>query len=380
VKTINVKLKNHSYPIIVGKGVFNQLIGLIESRKLHRNLFIVIDKNVEIHFGNFIMGCFDNFKGKKFYYFLRAVEKSKSFEELKRIFSILLEQKFGRDTLIISIGGGVTGDLAGFAASTFMRGIQIVHIPTTLTACVDSSIGGKTAINFNYYKNIIGSFYHPRFILCDTNFLQTLPKIEMISGLGEIIKYAFTTTNEFYNVIDKNIDSIIARDESVLEKVITDSINYKVSVVSQDEKEVSLRKVLNFGHTFAHAFERELKNKIKHGEAVIAGVICALYLSYERKLITKDELKCFLALPLKIKLNKSMESVNPEKVYQHMFADKKNRDSEINFVLIRKIGELVLDVHAPKNEVIFMIRSAIKLLRHPNMNFKIKKTTINRSY
>ena len=195
MKTINVKLKNHSYPVLVGKGVFNKIIELIESRKLHRNLFIVIDKNVEKHFGNFIRSCFDNFEGKKFYYSLRAVEKSKSFEELKRIFSILLEQKFGRDTLIISIGGGVTGDLAGFAASTFMRGIQIVHVPTTLTACVDNSIGGKTAINLNYYKNIIGSFYHPQFVLCDTNFLQMLPKIEMVSGLGEIIKYAFTTNN-----------------------------------------------------------------------------------------------------------------------------------------------------------------------------------------
>ena len=369
MKTINVNLKNHSYPVIVGKSVFNLLIGLIESRKLNQNLFIVIDKNVEKHFGNIIRSCFDNYKGKKFYYSLRAVEKSKSFEELKRIFSILLEQKFGRDTLLISIGGGVTGDLVGFAASTFMRGIQIVHVPTTLTACVDSSIGGKTAINFNYYKNIIGSFYHPQFVLCDTKFLHTLPKIEMVSGLGEIIKYAFTTNNEFYNVVYKNINSILAFDESVLEKVIMDSINYKVSVVSQDEKEVSLRKVLNFGHTFAHAFERELKNKIKHGEAVIAGVICALYLSYERKLISKDELKKFLELPLKVNLNKSMNFVSPEKVYQHMFADKKNRDGEINFVLILRIGEVVLDVHAHKHEVIFAIRSAIKLLKFRKNEF-----------
>lgn len=359
MKTINVKLKNHSYPVLVGKGVFNKIIELIESRKLHRNLFIVIDKNVEKHFGNFIRSCFDNFEGKKFYYSLRAVEKSKSFEELKRIFSILLEQKFGRDTLIISIGGGVTGDLAGFAASTFMRGIQIVHIPTTLTACVDSSIGGKTAINFNYYKNIIGSFYHPQFVLCDTNFLQTLPKIEMISGLGEIIKYAFTTTNEFYNDVDKNINSILTHDENVIEKVIMDSINYKVSVISQDEKEVSLRKVLNFGHTFAHAFERELKNKIKHGEAVTAGVVCALYLSNKKKLLSKNLLEQYKTLPLKLKLIKSLKSVDVERIYTNMFADKKNRNSEINFVLIRRIGEMVLDVHASKNEIIYALNHAI---------------------
>jgi len=364
VKTINVKLKNHSYPVLVGKGVFNKIIELIESRKLHRNLFIVIDKNVEKHFGNFIRSCFDNFEGKKFYYSLRAVEKSKSFEELKRIFSILLEQKFGRDTLIISIGGGVTGDLAGFAASTFMRGIQIVHIPTTLTACVDSSIGGKTAINFNYYKNIIGSFYHPQFVLCDTNFLQTLPKIEMISGLGEIIKYAFTTTNEFYNDVDKNINSILTHDENVIEKVIMDSINYKVSVISQDEKEVSLRKVLNFGHTFAHAFERELKNKIKHGEAVTAGVVCALYLSNKKKLLSKNLLEQYKTLPLKLKLIKSLKSVDVERIYTNMFADKKNRNSQINFILIRDIGEIVLDVHATKEEIIYALRYGIDSLSY----------------
>jgi len=362
VKTINVKLRNHSYPVLVGKGVFNKIIELIESRKLHRNLFIVIDKNVEKHFGNFIRSCFDNFEGKKFYYSLRAVEKSKSFEELKRIFSILLEQKFGRDTLLISIGGGVTGDLAGFAASTFMRGIQIIHIPTTLTACVDSSIGGKTAINFNYYKNIIGSFYHPQFVLCDTNFLQTLPKIEMISGLGEIIKYAFTTTNEFYNDVDKNINSILTHDENVIKKVIIDSINYKVSVISQDEKEAGLRKVLNFGHTFAHAFERELKNKIKHGEAVTAGVVCALYLSNKKKLLSKNLLEQYKTLPLKLKLIKFLKLVNVERIYANMFADKKNRNSEINFVLIRRIGEMVLDVHASKNEIIYALRHGIDSL------------------
>ena len=362
MKTINVKLENHSYPVIVGKGIFNKLIGLIESKKLHRNLFVVIDKNVERHFGGFIQNYFNDYEGKKFYYSVRTGERAKSFGELKKIYSSLLEQKFGRDTLLISIGGGVTGDLAGFAAATFMRGIQLVHIPTTLTACVDSAIGGKTGINFNYYKNIIGSFHQPEFVLCDTNFLHTLPKIEMISGLGEIIKYAFTTNNEFFNFVNENIDSILSLEERVLEKVITDSVNYKASVVSQDEKEQGLRKVLNFGHTFAHAFERELKNKIKHGEAVTAGILCALYLSYKKRLITKEVLEKFKVLPLKLNLNKSLKTVDPQRIYENMFADKKNRNSQINFVLIRDIGEMILDVSATKNEVIYALNHAIDSL------------------
>jgi 3-dehydroquinate synthase len=359
VKTINVKLKSHSYPVVIGKGAFNKLSNLIESKKLHQNLFFVIDKNVEKHFGHSIKNYFNEFNGKKYYYSLDASEKSKSFEELKKVYSVLLEQRFGRDTLLIAIGGGVTGDLAGFAASTFMRGIQIAHVPTTLTACVDSSIGGKTAINFNYYKNIIGSFHHPQFVLCNTNFLHTLPEIEMISGLGEIIKYAFTTNNEFYNFVEKNINSILTYNASVLEKVITDSINYKVSVVTQDEKELSLRKVLNFGHTFAHAIERELKNKIKHGEAVTAGIVCALYLSYKKKLLSKDLLEQYKTLPLKLKLSKSLKTVEPDRIYENMFADKKNRNGQINFVLIRDIGEMVMDVNASKNEIIYAIENSI---------------------
>ena len=197
---------------MVGYGIFNQLLPMIKSRKLHRNLFIVIDKNVDKHFGGYIRNYFNNYEGKIFYYSLNAVEKSKSIGELKKIYESLLDKKFGRDTLLISIGGGVTGDLAGFAAATFMRGIQIVHIPTTLTACVDSAIGGKTGINFNYYKNIVGSFYQPQFVLCDTKFLEKLPEIEIISGLGEIIKYAFTTNLDFFRFVDENIDLILAHE------------------------------------------------------------------------------------------------------------------------------------------------------------------------
>jgi 3-dehydroquinate synthetase len=227
---------------------------------------------------------------------------------------------------------------------------------------VDSSIGGKTGVNFNYYKNIVGSFYHPQFVLCDTNFLSSLPKIEMVAGLGEVIKYAFTTNYEFFNFVDKNLNSILSRDEKVLERVITDSIYYKTSVVSLDEKEAGLRKVLNFGHTFAHAFERELKNKIKHGEAVTTGIICALYLSYKKKLISKDLLEHFLKLPMKVKLNKKLKAIDPERIYENMFADKKIRNSEINFVLIRNVGEVILDIKAAKSEVLYSIKSALDLI------------------
>lgn len=364
MEIINVKLDRHSYPIIVGKGNFSKLIRFIEASKLNRNLFIVIDKNVDKHFGKYIRSYFNGYDGRKYFYSFHAVEKSKSFDELKTIYSSILKNKFGRDTLLISIGGGVTGDLAGFAASTFMRGIPIVHIPTTLTACVDSSIGGKTAINFDYYKNIIGSFHHPIFVLCDVNFLNTLPKIELISGLGEIIKYAFITTKQYYYFVQSNLQSILTCDEAVIEKVITDSISYKISVVSQDGQDLSLRKVLNFGHTFAHAFERELQGRIKHGEAVIAGVMCALYLSHKKKILSKELLEMYKSLPQKVKVCKSLLTVNVGRVYENMFADKKNKNNQINFVLLNRIGELVLDVNAAKSEIFYALKEALGSLNY----------------
>jgi 3-dehydroquinate synthase len=359
VKIIPIKLKNNPHEVFFGNAITKNLIKIINDKKLHSSFFIIIDANVEKFFGTEIRRIFSKHESKKYYYSFKSSEISKSFLELKNIYSSMLNQKFGRDTLMIAIGGGITGDLAGFAASTFMRGVQLVHVPTTLTACVDSAIGGKTAINFNYYKNMIGTFYQPNFVLCDPNFLTTLPKSELVSGIGEIIKYAFTTNKKFYKIVNNNLDKLLNHDSKVLNEVIVESILFKASVVEQDEKELGLRKVLNFGHTFAHSFERELKHKIKHGEAVNVGILCALYLSYKKNLITSSQLKKYKELPLKLKLNRSLEKVDVEKIYQNMFRDKKNRNQKVNFVLLRDIGEVILDVRAEKGEVISAINEAI---------------------
>ena len=359
MKRIPIKLKNNPHEVFVGNGITKDLIKIIYAKKLHQSFFIMIDANVEKFFGTEIRKIINKYYGKKYCYSFKTSEKSKSFLELKKLYSAMIEQKFGRDTLMIAIGGGVTGDLAGFAASTFMRGVQLMHIPTTLTASVDSAIGGKTAINFNYYKNMIGTFYQPNFVLCDPIFLTTLPKSELVSGVGEVVKYAYTTNRNFYKMVENDFDAILTLDAKALNKVIVESILFKASVVEQDEKELGLRKVLNFGHTFAHAFERELKNKIKHGEAVNLGILCALYLSHKKNLITSTQLKMYKELPLKLKLNRSLKKVNVEKIYQNMFRDKKNRNQKINFVLLRDIGEVILDVQAEKSEVLYAINEAI---------------------
>jgi len=350
MKTITVSLRDNEYEIHLGKGILNKFNSLCENKSLPTRRLFVVDENVfRIHKKYLKTFLFD--EKKDLVYKFPEGEKSKSFKQIAELHKVMLENKLRRDTLLVAVGGGVTGDAAGFAASIFMRGIPVVHIPTTLLAAVDSSIGGKTGINFNNTKNIIGSFYQPKFVLIDTAFLSSLPEKEITCGLGEIIKYTFLTDQKFYENVLTKYPSFYQKDFSKPESLISTSISIKAEVVSSDEKETGLRKILNFGHTFAHAFESELKFKIKHGEAVIAGIICALFLSNEKGFISDQQLEKFLLLPKHVPLPTTLKKLNKEKLFQVMLSDKKNRDGKIKFVLLRNLGEILLDVEAEKSEV-----------------------------
>ncbi|MFA6978165.1 MAG: 3-dehydroquinate synthase [Ignavibacteriaceae bacterium] len=350
MKTIAVPLKENKYEIYLGKGILEKFTSLCAKHSLPKRKFFVVDENVFRLHKKYLQTFLTEEKTDSIYIFPSG-EKSKSFKQISELHKVMLENKFGRDTLVVTIGGGVTGDATGFAASIFMRGVPVVHIPTTLLAAVDSSVGGKTGINFNNTKNIIGSFYQPKFVLIDTNFFSSLPEKEITCGLGEIIKYAYLTSQKFYDQVFLDFNFFYQKDFSKTEKLIASSINVKAEVVSSDEKETGLRKILNFGHTFAHAFESELHFKIKHGEAVIAGIICALYLSHEKGFITEEQLKKFLYLPKQIPLPVTLKNLDKEKLFQVMLSDKKNRDGKIKFVLLKNIGEILLDVEAEKAEV-----------------------------
>jgi len=351
---ILVSLKENSYPVIIGENILAKIPELTVKYNLNKNILVIIDKNVYSFHKKKIQLVLRNISGKINYYILKPGENSKSYQELNKIYSYLLKNNYGRDSLVISVGGGVTGDLTAFAAATYMRGIQVVHVPTTLLAAVDSSIGGKTGINFENKKNMIGSFYQPKFVLSDTEFLKTLPKIEITSGLGEIIKYAFLSDKDFFNFVNKNFKDISSLKNKVLLKSIIGSVKIKAGVVSQDEKESGLRKILNLGHTFAHAFETELKFAVKHGEAVTAGVICALLLSNKLGFLSEEKLNTYIKLPLKIILSSKFTGLNKNNLYKIMQHDKKNRNGKIKFVLISEIGKLLLDVEAGKKELFYI--------------------------
>jgi len=362
VKKITVDLNENSYPIFVGNNILRKISDDIETKFYSSRILIVCDKNVyRLHNQN-LTKIFKKYDKRTAYYILKQGEKSKSFNELNKIFYFLIENNYHRDCLIISVGGGVTGDLASFAASTFMRGANLIHIPTTLLSMVDSSIGGKTGINFLKKKNIIGSFYQPNAVYVDTEFLKTLPRKEYVSGLGEVMKYAFISSKKFYSFFNDNFTSILKRKYNLLEKTILDSISIKTAVITKDEKDTHLRRILNFGHTFAHAYEGLSNFKMRHGEAVITGIISALFLSGRLGLLSQKRFDEFIELPLKTGLKNKINDFDYEDIISFMKSDKKNKGGKINFVLLSNIGNILIDVNARKSDIIYSIKKTQMIL------------------
>lgn len=361
MKKIEVKTSSRNYPVYIGNNIFSSINTLIEKHNLYSNIFIVVDKNVNKHYKSQIRLFASSFTGKTNVFVYEALESTKNFEAMMQMYSGLIDANYGRDTLIIAFGGGITGDVVGFVASTFGRGTQFVQIPTTLLSCVDSSVGGKTGINYGETKNLIGSFFQPNFVLVDANFWKTLPKEEIICGIGEIVKYAFLIDNDFYNYVEENITGLIEKNKSVTEIVIEKCVQFKAGVVEADEKETGLRKILNLGHTFAHAIEVEQKHSIKHGQAVIIGIVSALYLSHSLGFITEKELEKYLVLPMKLQKYIHLDSANIENIYTIMLRDKKNLKGKIKFVLLNGPGKILIDVEADKNKVITALENGISL-------------------
>ena len=262
-----------------------------------------------------------------------------------------------RKTTLVAIGGGTVGDFIGFVASSFMRGIPFIQVPTTLLSMVDSSVGGKVAINLGHYKNCIGAFYQPKHVLIDISFLQTLPKIELISGYAEVLKYGFIVSRDFYDYLLKNAEIFkkvassnrnLILDEQTQEYLITiilESCKIKASVVSQDETETNgIREILNFGHTFGHAFEGLYIGKLPHGIAVGIGMILALEYS---KINTKEVLEHYKMVGLYSSINQycveeNLALPNAEEVFNLMKKDKKNTSSNIKLILLKTIGKAVV--------------------------------------
>jgi len=244
-----------------------------------------------------------------------------------------------------------------------MRGIDFCQIPTTLLAMVDSSVGGKTGINLSGSKNIIGSFYQPVFVIAETRFLKTLNDEEWICGLGEILKYSIIASNDYFNFISRNLKKILSRDDAIVEKIVCESVKIKASVVKLDEKEAGLRKILNLGHTFGHAIESILNYKIKHGTAVIAGLMLVSELSKKAGVLYEKDYIRIKKLLQNFKLNINLQKLYTAKMLKLMLKDKKSRNGKIKFVLIKNIGYLIIDAEVKENLVIDALQNAGDILK-----------------
>ena len=365
MKIIKVLKGKDRYEVYSGIESFNLLPELIAEKGLNTNILFVIDKNVMKFHSERIKSVMEKFPGKNNYYIMPSGEKYKSSGRYNNILAFLADNNYGRDSLVVAIGGGVTGDIAGFVASTYLRGIQLVQIPTTLLAAVDSSVGGKTGINFFNRKNIVGTFYQPNFVLTDTVFLDTLPENEVISGIGEIIKYAFLSDRDFYNDVNDSFTSIISLNRKTLNRIIPVCIRIKAEIVSEDEQESGLRKILNLGHTFAHAYESYFDFRIKHGNAVAAGIVFSLFLSFKKGIINKTSLNYFLNLPSKINYIRP-DDLNENEIINRMFSDKKNREGKIKFILIKDIGEILIEAEASREEIIYAVQKTFIPRRSSN--------------
>ena len=345
---LRVNTKLESYPIIIGSNLIQNLNLYLKKNSINFNqCLLVIDENVP---SKMIFKIEKSLKKKKVSRFVfRANEKNKNMNFVNKILQILLKKNFSRQDCVISIGGGITGDVTGFAASLYKRGLNFINIPTTLLSQVDSSIGGKTGVNTKEGKNLIGSFYQPKIVISDIEFLKSLPKREIICGYGEILKHSLILNKNLFKYLNSNSSKIFNLKSPFIEKAIFESCKIKKKVVQKDEKEKNIRKILNLGHTFAHAFEATLgySRKLNHGEAVILGIISALKFSFYIRLIRLKDYKPIVEhvvnnrLPSDIKKYFSYKDL--KKVLVFMSKDKKNISKKINLILLKKIGSAVIN-------------------------------------
>ncbi|HEY5297686.1 MAG TPA: 3-dehydroquinate synthase [Verrucomicrobiae bacterium] len=351
MRAVSVQLENRSYAIKIGAGLFAQLGAECAAQKFGSRCAIITDTNVGKRFAKPVYESLVKAGFEPVFITVAAGETSKNLKSVHLCYDQLAAHRLERKSFIVALGGGVVGDLAGFVAATYLRGIDFVQAPTTLLAQVDSAVGGKTGVNLRAGKNLVGAFYQPRLVLCDLKTLATLPEREFRAGLAEVIKYGIVFDAKLFAQIERALPKILKRDEKILAQVIARCCEIKADVVGQDEKENGLRAILNFGHTLGHALENSFGyGKFLHGEAISIGQVAAAKLSQtilglpERDVERIESLFQRAGLPTQIQLN----SWQRQKLFAAMTLDKKVSDGEIKFVLAEKIGRVVWGQKVPQ--------------------------------
>ena len=350
-----VKTKDKKYPIYFGVNSHINIKKILIKNDINpKKLMVVYDKNVPKNITNKFKHTLK--KGENIFLGLNVSEKIKNLNTVKTILDILGKNNFNRNDSMICIGGGIAGDICAFAASIYKRGLKFVNIPTTLLSQVDSSIGGKTGINNFSGKNMIGTFCQPNVVITDITFLKSLPKREMICGYAEILKHALISDKKFFIFLKKNLKNILNLSPNITKRAIFKSCKIKKNIVERDEREINLRKTLNYGHTFAHAFESTLgyTNKLNHGEAVLLGILVASKFSNNEGFLPKSELELIEGHIKELKydnLKKYFNKKSVKTIVNFMARDKKNYSKNINLILLKRVSKPLLNNTYPKIKI-----------------------------
>jgi 3-dehydroquinate synthase len=343
-ETVRVPLGKRTYPIYIGANILSGIGSLFHRHKLPATAIIITDKNVAPLYRGTVERSLTASGFTVHSIVIPAGEEQKNLRRAEAIFAQLLRWRVERRSTIVALGGGVVGDLAGFIAATYQRGVLFVQVPTTLLAQVDSSVGGKVGVNHALGKNMVGAFYQPVLVVADVATLRTLPQREIVCGLGEVMKYGIIMDRKFFSYTRRHIDRLLEMNSGVLTYIVTQCCRMKAYVVSKDERERNLRAILNFGHTVGHALEHTGKYRsLKHGEAILLGMVAESFVALRLGMISPSEAgrieSAVLSVPIPAIHN---FSIVPQKLLKAMRIDKKVEEAKIRLVLPTSIGRVCL--------------------------------------
>lgn len=352
---LKVELGSRSYPIKIGSGLLHQ-VGVLDEYVAGRDVLVISNEIVAPLYLAPVEQLMTSSRVRSLV--LPDGEITKTPETLMRIFDELVEQRFGRDCVLVALGGGVIGDLVGFAAATWQRGVDFIQVPTTLLAQVDSSVGGKTAVNHPGGKNLIGAFHQPLCVLSDMDTLDTLQERELRAGMAEVIKYGLIADADLFVWLEHEYAGIMRREKEHLQHIVRRSCELKAQVVAADEREHGQRALLNLGHTFGHAIERCAGyGEWLHGEAVAAGTCMAAEFSAQLGWLAPADVERIIMLFNRLNLPTEPPQVDPAEFLAAMTLDKKVQSGEIRLVLLRSIGDAVLTADYPSHQLVDMLAS-----------------------
>ncbi len=326
----------------------------------NRKFMIITDSNVGKFYLEELKNILSSLSEYVYHIVIPAGEENKNLDRVNECYEQLIKESFDRNDVLIALGGGVVGDLTGFVAATYLRGVRFVQVPTSLLAMVDSSIGGKTGVDFKAYKNMVGAFHQPRLVYMNFSVLLSLPGREYLSGMGEIIKHGLIRNKADYQWLKDNRDAIVNRELDILKEMVYRNCCVKKSVVEKDPKELGDRALLNFGHTIGHSVEKLMSFTLLHGECVCIGMAAASYLSMTRGHITKVEYEDILDTIKQFYQPVRVSGLNRKEVYEVTKLDKKMDGDKIKFILIRKVGDAVIDPSVTKEEMVEAITTILE--------------------